>query len=392
MMAEASRAFAERRPADDSFATAVVALQMRGLFPEVRTWVDDYQHAPAVTQALLKYLVTPPPREWPGSQANLQRELRARPRDQTTLDLAIAAWRQGRQPATVNFLHTFDLGLIEATLKVGPISPAQAVSEWRLFACQSGQCTVADVPHLINSARSDAASSRDSYRGPGRLDAHRAALVSLGGPAVPALIALYDDASSALSTLAAAALAEIDEPALVSLLASEIQKAGAPALKALGALHATPAESLGPNRLLMEALSSTDSQISDVALTGLRQRLTEQDLVDVLGYVADRDRFTVREVVAYEGALKSAGANAGDYVAETMNRMLDAAGDPRRPRVDPEGHRASRPPRRRHDQGARRPRASPPRSRGLCVDHDDRLRRRPEQRKSSRRLVSRGVR
>jgi hypothetical protein len=49
----------------------------------------------------------------------------------------------------------------------------------------------------------------------------------------------------------------------------------------------------------------------------------------VLGYVADRERFSQREVMAYEDAIKSAGPKAGSYVADTMTRMLTAAGDPR---------------------------------------------------------------
>ena len=345
LMAEASRAFAERKPTDDGFLAAVAALQVRGLFPETRTWVDDYEHAPAITAALLDYLVTSIPSEWQGADANLQRELSARPKDAVTLDLAIDAWRQGRLPATVKFIETFELALTEARVKASASTPAQGLDEWRLFGCQCGRCSSADVAHIINSARSDSAAvptrlirANDAgFRGlPSkassleRLDAQRTALVSLGGRAVPALVALYDDPSSVMSSFAVATLAEIDESAVVSRLAPEIRKVGAPALKAIDALQATPHDSHGANRLLMEALSSKAMEISDAALGALRRRLNEQELVDgVLGYVADRDRFSQREVMAYEDAIKSAGPQAGTYVADTMTRMLDAAGDPR---------------------------------------------------------------
>jgi hypothetical protein len=328
LIAEASRAFAGRKPTDVRFPAAVAAFQVRGLFPETRTWVDDYEHAPAITAALLDYLVIPPPSEWPEADVNLQRELRARPKDAATLDLAIAAWRQGRQPATVRFIETFDVALTEARVKASARTPAQGLDEWRLLACQFGQCRSADVEHIINSARADlAAVATPSMR---ELDAQRTALVALGGPAVPALVALYDDPSSVMSSFAVATLAEIDERALVSRLAPEIRAADPRALKAVAALQATPHDSRGANRLLMEALSSRSKEVSDPALNALRRRLSEQELVDgVLGYVADRDRFSQREVMAYEDAIKSAGPKAGTYVADTMTRMLDAAGDPR---------------------------------------------------------------
>jgi hypothetical protein len=346
IMAEASRAFAGRKPADDGFPAAVVALQVRGLFPETRTWVDDYEQSPAITGALLRYLVTSTPSEWPGVDATLQRELRARPRNPVTLDLAIAAWRQGRLPATVRFIETFDVALTEARVKAAASTPTQGQAEWRLLQCQCGRCTRADVPYIINAARSDAASvpidrSREPYGASGvstsrpassngRLEAQRAVLVSLGDAAAPALVALYDEPSSTLYSFAVATLAEIDAPALVTRLAPEIRNEGTAALKAVDALQATPADSTVANRLLLEALSSKSEEVSDVALGALRRRLNEQELVDgVLGYVADRDQFTQREVLAYENAIKSAGPKAGDYVADTMTRMLDAAGEPR---------------------------------------------------------------
>jgi hypothetical protein len=344
LMAEASRAFAGRKPTDDGFPAAVAAFQVRGLFPETRTWVDDYEHAPAITAALLAHLVTSIPSGWQGADANLQRELSARPKDAVTLDLAIAVWRQGRLPATVKFIETFDTALTEARVKASASTPAQGLDEWRLLACQYGRCRSADVGHIINSARADSATVPTqlrrafdaSFRLPSpsssleRLDAQRTALVSLGGPAVPALVALYDDPSSVMSSFAVATLAEIDESAFVSRLAPEVRKVGAPALKAIDALQATPHDSHGANHLLMEALSSKAMEISDAALGALRRRLSEQELVDgVLGYVADRDRFSQREVMAYEDAIKSAGPKAGTYVADTMTRMLDEAGDPR---------------------------------------------------------------
>jgi hypothetical protein len=345
IMAEASRAFAGREPTDEGFPAAVVALQLRGLFPETRTWVRDYAHAPAITGALLRYLVTSPPPDWPGADANLHRELRARPKNSVTLDLAIAAWRQGRLPATVRFIGSFDAELTEARVKGAASTPAQGEDEWRLLQCQCGRCARTDVPHIINSARADVAvtpidrsretdgpsgSTSRAAASNGRLEAHRAALVSLGAAAVPALLALYDDPSAALYSFAVATLVEIDEPALVWRLAPEIQRSGAAAMKAVDALEATPADSVAANRLLLEALSSRSEDVSGVALGALRRRLDEQELVDgVLGYVADRDQFTQREVLAYENAIKSAGPKAGDYVADTMTRTLDAAGDPR---------------------------------------------------------------
>jgi hypothetical protein len=345
-MAEAARAFAERRPTDDGFPAAVATFQIRGLFPETRSWVADYEHAPAITAALLDYLVTSKPSGWEGADTNLQRELSARPKDAVTLDLAIAAWRQGRVPATVRFIETFDVALTEGRVKASASTPAQGLDEWRLLACQCGRCRSADVAHIINSARADSAAvsikwndaldaalrrlpTRPSFSLE-RLHAQRTALVSLGGRAVPGLVELYDDPSSVMSSFAVATLAEIDERAFVARLAPEIGKGGPPALKAIDALQATPRDSHGANRLLMEALSSRAMDVSGVALDALRRRLNEQELVDgVLGYVADRERFSQREVMAYEDAIKSAGPKAGSYVADTMTRMLTAAGDPR---------------------------------------------------------------
>ena len=330
VMFEASRVFARRKPEGEGFAAAVATLQVRGLFPETRTWVDDYHHSPAVTAALLRYLVTSVPSEWPGAEANLQRELRDRPKDAVTLDLALAAWRTERRPAAVVFIGTFDAAVTETRVKATAGSATRGLDEWRLLECQRGRCTSADVLHLINTARIDAAASHNAGQSHRRLEAQQAALGSLGRPAVPALLALYDDRSPELSSFAVATLVEMNEPTILGRLAVEIEKQGRPALNAIGALQTTSPHCHGANRLLLEALSSKSEEISNVALESLRRRLAAQDLVDgVLGYVADRERFSQREVMAYENAIKSAGPNAGSYVADAMTRMLDTAGDPR---------------------------------------------------------------
>jgi hypothetical protein len=350
IMAEAAKAFSKRKPAASGFSSAVATLQVRGLYPEARAWVDDYAQSAAITEALLQHLGTLQRGSWPGAEENLKRELAARPKTSVTLDLALAHWRKLRLVETARFVDTFNRAAIESRVKAAAATAAEGEAEWRLLDCQLRPCTGADVAHILNSARAEALGSNSNSGGasghaygmaaendsllptrPEPLHAHKRALLSIGRAAVPGLLTLYADDSRTLWWFAASALVLLDEHALLSRLERDIAQNEDSALKALTALDATPADSERANRLFLEALSSKTADISARALDSLRTRLSDQELVDgVLGYVADRDRFSQGEVLAYENAIKRTGPKAGDYVGNTMTWMLDAAGDPRR--------------------------------------------------------------
>jgi hypothetical protein len=264
---------------------------------------------------------------------------------------------------------------------LGAGRPEDAADIVREIEAESPPPTEASI---VNEALADGAGAIDVEFAPStRHKAAQRALVALGKPAAPALVAALGSRSRAAVNLAASALVEIDRPTFLGAFetklgeyeevlvraffaenvlerdklfrlnptAAQEARAGGgedpvPSAAEVAEAHRDLAEAhifsylvaeglhalvkvRGDDRIdlcFMRALASRNEAVAKFCARELAARLSRDDFIDKLfQYLAKKETFAVREIEVYEKAIEGHGVPASAGIVRNLERLLERA-------------------------------------------------------------------